>query len=157
MNDVIRMVLVCVSGVLPKRFLSYRFLYVQRTRRFESSPPQIFELLICSSFFIPTITTFSMNPCMTRFAKDLQVLSVVCSALGQRLDVMYLLGWRVHPFSRQTSQSGWAAAQLSLIRFQALPYLLLVAGSRSYRSQRLASTFACSSQKRASVRLGQPG
>ena len=42
MNDVIRMVLVCVSGVLPKRFLSYRFLYVQRTRRFESSPPQMF-------------------------------------------------------------------------------------------------------------------
>lgn len=45
----------------------------------------------------------------------------------------------------------------SRMRFQALPYLRLVAGSRWYLSYLRFSCFSCSGQKRPSVRLGQPG
>ena len=45
----------------------------------------------------------------------------------------------------------------SRMRFQALPYLRLVSGSRPYLSYLLFSSFSCSGQNRPSVSLGHPG
>ena len=61
------------------------------------------------------------------------------------------------PFCLHISHKGCADMYLSRIAFHARPYLFFTSGERSYFSYRLASSLACSSQNRLSVRRGQPG
>lgn len=125
MNDVIRMVLVCVSGVLPKRFFILSVSVCTAHEEVRILPTSNIRATNLQLFFYSNDYHVSMNPCMTRFAKGFQVVYVVCSTLGQRLDVMYLLGWRVYTFLKAdfTKQMGSSVAIFNTFPSSAIPSL----------------------------------
>ena len=49
------------------------------------------------TFIVPTIAALCMKPSMTLFTETDQIVCVVCSALGQRLDVVYFLNRNIDP------------------------------------------------------------
>ena len=94
---------------------------------------------------------------VARLAQAHQVAGLVCAALRNRKNMMNFLDWCQPAFLEALLTQRGAAAYLSRIRFQALPYLRLTSGLRSYLLYLSRSSFSCSGQKRLSVSLGQLG
>ena len=62
-----------------------------------STTKLLFILNVTFTVSVPTIAALCVKPSMTLFTETDQIVCVVCSALGQRLDVVYFLNGNVYP------------------------------------------------------------